>query len=231
MKNFLLNRDIARLAILQRIELANPFLKKIRKVFGRYLFSNFFSKYFVNIKVISNNYLKIMEAEYNNIEKFLVRGQRILSIGSGVGGLEIIINSKFDSCIFTFIERDFISKKIRYGWDNLNSEGYNSLKLLEKFLNMNNLSSQNFELIDYDKNNLPEKKYDLITSLYSLDYHYKFEIYEDYLRKSSNSNTTIIFDTIRPEYFEKIFEKVEVIKEDNDTLHKSKRVFCKTFKW
>ena len=171
-----------------------------------------------------------MEAEYNNIEKFLVRGQRILSIGSGVGGLEIIINSKFDSCIFTFIERDFISKKIRYGWDNLNSEGYNSLKLLEKFLNMNNLSSQNFELIDYDKNNLPEKKYDLITSLYSLDYHYKFEIYEDYLRKSSNSNTTIIFDTIRPEYFEKIFEKVEVIKEDNDTLHKSKRVFCKTFK-
>lgn len=230
MKNFLLNRDIARLAILQRIELANPFLKKIRKVFGRYLFSNFFSKYFVNIKVISNNYLKIMEAEYNNIEKFLVRGQRILSIGSGVGGLEIIINSKFDSCIFTFIERDFISKKIRYGWDNLNSEGYNSLKLLEKFLNMNNLSSQNFELIDYDKNNLPEKKYDLITSLYSLDYHYKFEIYEDYLRKSSNSNTTIIFDTIRPEYFEKIFEKVEVIKEDNDTLHKSKRVFCKTFK-
>ena len=230
MKNFLLNRDIARLAILQRIELANPFLKKIRKVFGRYLFSNFFSKYFVNIKVISNNYLKIMEAEYNNIEKFLVRGQRILSIGSGVGGLEIIINSKFDSCIFTFIERDFISKKIRYGWDNLNSEGYNSLKLLEKFLNMNNLSSQNFELIDYDKNNLPEKKYDLITSLYSLDYHYKFEIYEDYLRKSSNSNTTVIFDTIRPEYFEKIFEKVEVIKEDNDTLHKSKRVFCKTFK-
>ena len=231
MKNFLLNRDIARLAILQRIELADPFLKKIRKIFGRYLFSNFFSKYFVNIKVISNNYLKIMEAEYNNIEKFLVRGQRILSIGSGVGGLEIIINSKFDSCIFTFIERDFISKKIRYGWDNLNSEGYNSLKLLEKFLNMNNLSSQNFELIDYDKNNLPEKKYDLITSLYSLDYHYKFEIYEDYLRKSSNSNTTIIFDTIRPEYFEKIFEKVEVIKEDNDTLHKSKRVFCKTFKW
>ena len=230
MKNFLLNRDIARLAILQRIELADPFLKKIRKVFGRYLFSNFFSKYFVNIKVISNNYLKIMEAEYNTIEKYLERGQRILSIGSGVGGLEIIINSKFDSCIFTFIERDFISKKIRYGWDNLNSEGYNSLKLLEKFLNMNNLSSQNFELIDYDKNNLPEKKYDLITSLYSLDYHYKFEIYEDYLRKSSNSNTTIIFDTIRPEYFEKIFEKVEVIKEDNDTLHKSKRVFCKTFK-
>ena len=196
MKNFLLNREIARLAILQRIELADPFLKKIRKIFGRYLFSNFFSKYFVNIKVISNNYLKIMEAEYNNIEKFLVRGQRILSIGSGVGGLEVIINSKFDSCIFTFIERDFISKKIRYGWDNLNSEGYNSLKLLEEFLNMNNLSSQNFELIDYDKNNLPKKKYDLITSLYSLDYHYKFEIYEDYLRKSSNSNTTIIFDTI-----------------------------------
>ena len=34
----------------------------------------------------------------------------------------------------------------------------------------------------------------------------------------------IIFDTIRPDFFKEIFEYVEVIKEDNDTLHKSKRM-------
>ena len=36
METFNINRNIAHLAILQRIELASPKLKKIRKLFGRY---------------------------------------------------------------------------------------------------------------------------------------------------------------------------------------------------
>ena len=43
-----LNKDIARLILLQRIELASPFLSKIRKSFGRYLFTNFITKFFVS---------------------------------------------------------------------------------------------------------------------------------------------------------------------------------------
>jgi len=43
---FQLNKKEARLIILQRIELISNFLKKIRKVFGRYIFTNFVSKYF-----------------------------------------------------------------------------------------------------------------------------------------------------------------------------------------
>ena len=38
MKSFNLNRNSAQLALLQRIELADGNLKKIRKIFGRYLF-------------------------------------------------------------------------------------------------------------------------------------------------------------------------------------------------
>ena len=52
MKSLILNRKLAQLALLQRIELADYKLKKIRKFFGRYLFSKFFSKYFINIKKI-----------------------------------------------------------------------------------------------------------------------------------------------------------------------------------
>ena len=37
MESFKLNRSIAQLAILQRIELAGPVLKRVRKLFGRYL--------------------------------------------------------------------------------------------------------------------------------------------------------------------------------------------------
>ena len=56
MESFSLDREIARLILLQRIELITPFQKKIRKFFGRYFFTNFFSKYFINSEEIGKNY-------------------------------------------------------------------------------------------------------------------------------------------------------------------------------
>ena len=46
----------------------------------------------------------------------------------------------------------------------------------------------------------------------------------------SDNKTIIIFDTIRPDFFKEIFAYVDVIKEDNNTLHKSKRIACRKFK-
>jgi len=230
MESLKLDRNLAHLAVLQRIELTTPFQKKIRKLFGRYLFSKFFSKYMINIDKISQDYYKIMHSEYLTIKGFLYSKQNILSIGAGIGGLEVIINNNFKDEKFTFIERDFISKKIKYGWDNLNSEGYNKLNLLENFLLLNQVKKEKFAIVNFDKDNLPIKKFNLITSLYSLDFHYDFEVYKAYLSNVSDDNTVIIFDTIRANYFKDIFENVAIIKEDNDTLHKSKRVACRKFK-
>ena len=67
-------------------------------------------------------------------------------------------------------------------------------------------------------------------SLYSLDFHYNFEIYEKYLKDISHNNTIIIFDTIRYEHFKKVFKEVIIIKEDEFTVHKSKRILCKFMK-
>ena len=53
MQNFKIDRSIARLALLQRIELSGTFLKKLRKIFGRYIFSAFLSKYLINPNEIS----------------------------------------------------------------------------------------------------------------------------------------------------------------------------------
>ena len=66
MRSFALSRDAAQLVVLQRIELAGPNLKKIRKIFGRYLFSNIFSKYFINPKKVSYDYFNIMNSEFVN---------------------------------------------------------------------------------------------------------------------------------------------------------------------
>ena len=92
------------------------------------------------------------------------------------------------------------------------------------------MDNADFDIFDFDKDILPKKKFDLITSIYSLDYHYDFKFYGDYLKKICSDETVIIFDTIRAEHFNDVFQNVDIIKEDSDTVHKSKRIACKKFK-
>ena len=228
MQNFKLNRETAHLAVLQRTELIGRNLKKLRKLFGRYLFTVFFSKYFINPNKISKNYYDLMEKEFFLIKKYLKKEDRVLSIGSGIGGLEVLISKTFDTNTF-FIEKNYISKKIKYGWDSKNQEAYNNLSLLADFLLNNGVNQKKFSLFDFDKNDLPNIKFDVIISLYSLDYHYEFSLYKDYLKKIVKPESVLIFDTIRPEYFNGIFKNVEIIKQDLNTVHQSKRIVCRNF--
>ena len=169
--------------------------------------------------------------EFLTIEKFINNNDNhFLSIGGGIGGLELIINQKFENKNYSFIERNYISKKVKYGWGGMiNDEAYNDLNLQKIFLIMNNMSEEQINIYDYDKDSLPEKKFDVIISLLSLDYHYDFYLYIDYLKKVSKPTTKIIFDTIRSEYFKDIFKNVEIIKTDSNTVHKSKRLICSQF--
>ncbi len=226
MQNFKLNRQIAHLAVLQRIELCGPNLKRFRKLLGRYFFSVFLSKYFINLDLISKNYFNLMYKEFLLLKNYINERDKVLSIGSGIGGLELIINQKLNNHI-TFIEKNYVSKKIKYGWDKKNKEAYNNLHLLEKFLLCNGFKKENFDLFDFDKKELPHTKFDVIISLYSLDYHYEFNLYKDYLYKVMSPKSVLIFDTIRPEFFYSVFKKVEIIKQDLDTVHKSKRIACR----
>ena len=231
MGNFNLPKKVARLIVLQRIELLSPFLAKIRKLFGRYFFSNFITRFFLDPKIIREKYYKIMADEFSIIERFIDSHDKIfLSIGGGVGGLELIINQKFENNKYHFIEKNYVSKKVKYGWGGMeNKEAYNDLNLQKDFLKMNNMSENQINIYDFDKDKLPEKEFDIIISLFSLDYHYDFNLYKDYLKKVSKPDTKIIFDTIRADYFSKIFKKVEIIKIYNNTVHKSKRVVCTEF--
>ena len=221
----------ARLAVLQRIELASPFLLKIRKLFGRYIFSNIVTKYFLNPKLIGQEYYKIMLEEFITIKKFIDSNDKFfLGIGSGIGGLELLINQNFENRNYYFIERNYVSRKVKYGWGGMiNNEAYNDLELQKNFLKINNMNESQINIYDYDKDNLPEIKFDIIISLFSLDYHYDFDLYARYLKKISNKDTKIIFDTIKSDYFEKIFKNVEIIRTDLMTVHKSKRIDCSQF--
>ena len=230
-EKFLLPKKAERIIILQRVDLVSPFVKRLRKLFGRYIFSNIITKFFLNSDDIASKYFYEMSKELSTIEKYINENDNLfLSIGGGIGGLEVIINKKFKNKLFYFIDRNYISKKVKYGWGGMiNDEAYNSFKLQKLFLENNGLKKENFHLIDYDNDNLPIIKFDFITSLFSLDYHYDFQLYQEYLKKVSKPDTRIIFDTIRAEYFKKIFKKVEVIKSDLDTVHQSKRIVCSNF--
>jgi hypothetical protein len=230
MFNFTLTKETARLILLQRIQLCGPLQKKIRKFFGRYLFTNFFAKFFVNPNTIGRKYYELMVDEFDTIKKYLNKNDQLyLSIGGGLGGLELIINKSFKDRNYYFIEKNYISKKIKYGWDIKNNEGYNNLKLLNFFLINNGMSSSKINIFNFDTDKLPMKKFDIIISLFSLDYHYDFSFYIDYIRQNSHPRTKVIFDTIRAEYFLQIFKNVEIIKSDENTIHKSKRIICSDF--
>ena len=231
MDKFLVSKKAARLIVLQRIELISSSLKRVRKIFGRFIFSNFITKFFINEKLIGESYHDIMINEFSTIEKFINKEDNLfLSIGGGLGGLELMINKKFDNRNYYFIERNFISKKVKYGWGGMtNSEAYNDLNLQKNFLETNGLKNEQINIYDYDKDDLPNIKFDLVISLLSLDYHYDFDIYINYLKKISKPNTRIIFDTIRADHFKSIFSNVEIIKTYDDTVHKSKRIMCSQF--
>ena len=227
---FQLNKKEARLIILQRIELLSNFLKSVRKFFGRYFFTNFISKYFLSTKNVGKVYFEDMYQEFATINSAIdPQNKNLLSIGGGLGGLELVINKKFNVKSFTFIERNYVSKKVKYGWDNKNNEAYNDIGIQKNFLTKNGMESSKFKIFDYDNDQLPKDKFDIIISLFSLDYHYDFTIYFEYLKNNTHKESKIIFDTIRPDYFKNIFNKVIILKDRTKTIHGSKRIMCSNF--
>ena len=232
MDKFEITKKSSRLIVLQRIEIANSLLLKLRKIFGRYVFTNFLTKYFISSSDVGKKYYEIMLREFLSISKEIENpdNEFFLSIGGGIGGLEAVINKRLGSKKFYFIERNFVSKKVVYGWGgSLNSEAYNNVSEQKYFLLKNSLEEENIHIYDYDKNELPRLKFDIIISLLSLDYHYDFFIYADYLKSVSTKNTKIIFDTIRPDFFKKVFNNVKILGTQIDTVHKSKRIICSDF--
>ena len=71
--------------------------------------------------------------------------------------------------------------------------------------------------------------FDIILSLYSLDYHYDFNVYKEYLKNISSDQTQIVFDTVRPDYFNNIFDEVKIITTIEKKIHSSKRIICRGF--
>jgi hypothetical protein len=218
--------------LLQRNELLSNSQKYLRKLFGRFLFTKLFI-YFFRKKNIEKLYFQRLEKEYYSVYYLLKNCKKknyILSIGCGLGGLEVLIHNRIlNNAKFYLFERNFTSSKVVYGFDLKNKEAYNSIEDTKLFINNNSFNKSNFFLFDVDNDNLPKIKFDVIISLLSLDYHYPFDLYYKYLKKNSHKSTIFIFDTGRPSYFKKIFKVVKIISQNKKKIHSSTRIICKNF--
>lgn len=225
---FNIDKAMCRLIIFQRNEILSNFQKKIRKFFGRYLFTQFFS-YFNNLNYVSSRYYEISNKEYDTIKSNLKKDNcSLLSIGGGLGGIESIILSQNKNVKVDIIEKDFVSSKIKYFWNP--KEAYNKLNLTKKFLANNSKHNTNFQVFNFENKENIKKKYDVIISLFSMDYHYDLKIYKDFLQKNSHKDTVYIFDTIRARELNNFFHKVKIIKIINKRIHPSSRVVCSGIK-
>jgi len=225
---FNIDKAMCRLIMFQRNEILTNFQKKVRKLFGRYLFTQFFS-YFNNLNYVSSRYYEISHKEYDEIKSHIKNDNfSLLSIGGGLGGVESIILSQNKNIKVDIIEKNFVSSKIKYFWNPL--EAYNKLNLTKKFLINNSRYNTNFQVFNFENKENIKKKYDVIISLFSMDYHYDLEIYKDFLNKNSHKDTIYIFDTIRAQELNNFFQKVKIINIIDKRIHSSSRVVCSGLK-
>lgn len=225
---FILSKKDIKNLLFQRNELLSTRQKFLRKKFGRFLFTKIFVMFFIK-KNINKLYYQIISREVKMIFPFIknLKKKNILSIGCGLGGFEVILQKNYlTKSNFFLFDRNFTSDKVVYGYDVNNREAYNNIKDTNLFINNNSIDRLKFKLFDVDKDKLPSVKFDLVISILSLDYHYPFDIYYNYLKKNSNNSTVFIFDTIRPDYFKKIFKVIKVISMDKRKIHSSSRIYC-----
>ncbi len=219
-----------KLLLLQRNEFLSSSQIKLRKLFGRSLFTNFFINYFQDINLEQKVFYKIKE-EFEILKKYLPRNvKNVMDIGCGIGLIDIFLNNYFTDCQkFYLLDKNNIDSKIVYGFSD-NYESYSITNVTKNFLINNNIQEHKLNLIDVDKNfSIKPNSIDLCISLVSMGYHYPFSQYLDTIKKVSNNNTVFIFD-IATEYqdisfLKNIFGDIKIIEESN-LKHPRTRVAC-----
>jgi hypothetical protein len=230
-----LTNKYKRYVLLQRNSYLSSFQKKIRKLFGRYLFTNFFVNYFNPISKINNNINKDFDKEFNQMLFFLPKKlNNILDIGSGLGIINVYLNNFYNNTPeFTLIDKTQIEKKVSYGFDS-KGQFYNNFDLTLDFLESHGIDIKKINLVNADLKNEINKNFDLVISLLSMGYHYPITQYLDILRFKTNKDTVFIFDIadeyINIENIKKLFGSVKIIHKSHEIRHNYLRICSKDLK-
>lgn len=169
-------------------------------------------------KNIKRKYNEDIENEFNQIIPFLPEScNTILDIGCGLAGMSILMYHYYDHPLLYLVDKDLISKKIKYGFSE-NESFYNSHEILQKILEMNCI--ENFVMKNPDDDFKDLQKIDIAVSFLACGFH--FPLYYYFGRIFNNlSETGIFICDIRKTQSDQIkminlyFDNVKEIETDN----------------
>lgn len=116
-----------------------------------------------------------IEGEYRSIRAYLpVNCAAIWDIGCGVGGIDVFLYHHYQGVLLFLTDFDEISPKLYYGFKQ-KAAHYNSLSETRDLLSANGVPTSSMKFIPVMGN--PDRKVDLVVSLYSWGYHYPVEEY------------------------------------------------------
>jgi len=117
----------------------------------------------------------------------------VLDLGSGIGRASVNFFKKFNwkSTKFYLLDGNSGKKQIHGLNPNSNCDFYNSMKVTKNYCEANGLF--NYELINIEKDNIPDVKFNIIYSLASIGFHWNFNIYLEKLINHTDKGTLLLF--------------------------------------
>ena len=235
MINITLKQNHKKYFLFQRNEYLSKKQIKVRKLLGRYLFTKVFINFFNSLSSINKKLNENFNNEFNELKKYLPnKALNILDIGAGLGVINLYLNEHYKKSVnFTLIDKNFIEKKVYYGFND-KGQAYNNFKITEDFLTSNNLDHKKLSILDADTNFSSILQYDLVISLISMGYHYPVSQYFSFFKTNTHKKTKFIFDIAKEynnlEEIFNLFDTVKIIHESDLPRHNYIRICCTGFK-
>jgi SAM-dependent methyltransferase len=130
------------------------------------------------------------------MEKYIVnlKVENILELGCGVGESSVYFFNKFDNLkesTFYLLDGDSGNKSIYYINYDSDKDFYNSMSATKEFCETHNL--RNHVLINYEKEDIPEVKFDLVYSTFSIGFHWPVSLYLEKIKNNLNEGALLLF--------------------------------------
>lgn len=178
-------------------------------------------------KAIIEAFLIDIQHEVELIRPFFPsRIKNMLDIGFGIGGIDVLIYQVAHPGHMYLLDKNMIENSIWYGFES-SGASYNSLKTAGLLLDMNDVPTLEYTLINIESEPFPIESFDLIISLISWGFHYPISTYLDKVKQYLSPRGVLIIDVRKgtggEEALKDSFKHIEVIKETS----KSKRLACR----
>lgn len=172
---------------------------------------------------VKRAFIREITEEFDGLRTFLPsRCKRLLDIGCGVGGIDVLFHHHYDLLGETpelyLLDRTETPSAPRYGFHRTSSF-YNSLSVARDLLLANGVQPSNVHLLEVGSRDLDDvNEIDIVISLVSWGFHYPLDTYIEYVRRAVRPGGVVILDVRKGtggyRELERTFGDASVILED-----------------